>query len=591
MAEVSNFITGGLNGQSDADSEQVLSTFRLLGQLVADRQQLNMQMEEVSALILPAFRGTFQAGAFGVMPIPYAKKTDQQIDSTGMLALDRFMAICDSLLTPKNQTWHGMSGDAYLMKDKATRTWYYNTTRKLFKMRYANTSGFVPNNQGIWTSLGAFGNGVMYTDKFYDLQNHINGLRYTSIPFGEIYLTHNHQGVNDGYIRIMRYTAEQALKRPEWKEALKDVNILTQAAKLGSQQKFIFLQHVCPRDDYDPSRLDYLGMPYASYYIMQDTRMMISKGGYNTLPISATRYIQAPGELNGRSIAMSVLPALKTLNAEKKVFLKQGHRAADPVILLPDGGLMNANLKPGAQNAGGMNADGKRLVDILPSGEIQISKEMMGMEIDLINDAFLIKLFAIAADPRSGTTATEVIEKINEKGILIAPTLGRQEGEYLGNLIHREIDLLAQMGELDPFTPAMREAKDKYTVTYDSPLSRASRAQEAAGFMRTVETTKELVNITGDVSLLDQFDFDTAIPAIAQINAVPEPWMASPTQVAQKRQARAKAAQTQQQIQAAPAAAGMIKAQAAAAKAGVGPAQRNIAPGPGQPAPGSIPGP
>ena len=84
--------------------------------------------------------------------------------------------------------------------------------------------------------------------------------------------------------------------------------------------------------------------------------------------------------------------------------------------------------------------------------------------------------------------------------------------------------------------------------------------------MRTVESVKELVNITGDASLLDSFNFDVAVPAISRIQAVPESWMATKQEIQQKRQNRAKAQQTQQQIQALPAQAAMLKAQAVVKK-------------------------
>jgi hypothetical protein len=84
--------------------------------------------------------------------------------------------------------------------------------------------------------------------------------------------------------------------------------------------------------------------------------------------------------------------------------------------------------------------------------------------------------------------------------------------------------------------------------------------------MRTVESVKELANITQDPSLLDPFNFDVAVPAIAEIQAVPASWMATQAQVAQKRQNRAKAQQQQAAIQAMPAQAAMIKAQATVRK-------------------------
>ncbi len=134
--------------------------------------------------------------------------------------------------------------------------------------------------------------------------------------------------------------------------------------------------------------------------------------------------------------------------------------------------------------------------------------------------------------------------------------------------------------------PRLQEARGSYQVIYTSPLARAQRAQEAAGFMRTVESVKELVNITGDASLLDPFDFDTAIPEIADIQAVPISWMANTDQIAAKRQARAKAQQVQQQIQAMPAQAAMMKAQATVNKnqPGIAPGEQGLGGpvGPGQ---------
>jgi hypothetical protein len=281
---------------------------------------------------------------------------------------------------------------------------------------------------------------------------------------------------------------------------------------------------------------------------------------------------------------MDVLPALKTLNAEKKTFLTQGHRAIAPVLFTSDDGVIDASMRPGALNKGGVNAEGKLMVQALPTGNIQINKEMMDEERSLINDAFLVSLFQILEETPQ-MTATEVIERTNEKGILLAPTVGRQQDEYLGPMIHREIVCLGEQGLLPPMPPVLKEAKGSYEVAYTSPLSRAMRAQEAAGFIRTVETAKEIVNITQDPSYLDPFDFDAALPAIAEIQSVPPSWMSSDEKIAAKRKNRAAAAQQQAQVQALPAQAAMLKAQSTVAKNQPGLGTRGVggAPPPGQP--------
>jgi hypothetical protein len=177
-------------------------------------------------------------------------------------------------------------------------------------------------------------------------------------------------------------------------------------------------------------------------------------------------------------------------------------------------------------------------------------------------------------------TATEVIERTNEKGILIAPTVGRQQSEYLGPMIHRELDLLSRMKKFPPMPDVIREAQGEYNVVYTSPLARAQRAQDVAGFQRTQQSVIEIVNATQDPSVLDVFNFDVAVREIAMIQAVPERWLNDDQTIQKVRKARAQQAAQQQQIQSLPAQAAMVKAQATLQKNGV-PQQ----PGAGQPMP------
>src|SRR5262249_28550024 len=143
-------------------------------------------------------------------------------------------------------------------------------------------------------------------------------------------------------------------------------------------------------------------------------------------PFACSRYDQTPLEVYGRGPAQMVLPALKTLNAQKRTFLKQGHRAADPVLLTADDGIVDVDLRPDAMNKGGVSADGRPLITTLPVGNIDVNEKMMDMERSIINDTFLVTLFQIMVETPQ-MTATEVVERVNEKGILLAPTIGRQQ--------------------------------------------------------------------------------------------------------------------------------------------------------------------
>ena len=561
----------------EAVVERVMREF---GELVTFRSTTATHWEEIAELIWPETRNTFQYGNYNW---PGSKKTDRQVDATGMMALSRFAAILDSLLTPRNSFWQTLrADDDYVMKDRATAIWFEQATKTLFKHRYSPIGNFSSQNQLVWKGLGAFGTGSMFVEAAYTALGE-RGVRYKHVPVGEMFLKENYQGLIDAGVRWFRLTPRQAMQR--WPETFPP--ILRAPLKMGTEMTYNFLHYIAPRDpaDYDPERLDEKGKPFESVYVSIEGHCMMSEGGYHSFPIPTSRYEQSPGEVYGRSPAMSVLPALKTLNAQKRTFLKQGHRAADPVLLTADDGLIDFSLRPGALNKGGVSPDGKPLVHVLPSGQIQIAKEMMQEERQLINDAFLVSLFQILTETPT-MTATEVIERTNEKGILMAPTVGRQEAEYLAPMTQREIDVLSMQGLLPPMPPRLKEARGSYKIVSTSPMAKAMRAGEAAGLMRAVESTKELVAITQDQSLLDPYDFDVISPAIAEIQSVPASWMATPEKIAAKRQARAQAQQRQEQIQAAPAQAAMMKAQAVAAKANGGQPPQQGQPAPPQQSPG-----
>jgi hypothetical protein len=532
------------------------------------------QWEEISELVWPSQRNTF---FYGSASMPGEKKTDRQVDATAMLALQRFGAILDSLLTPRNMTWHTLgASDETLNKNRQVKLWFQAATRALFKVRYAPIGNFAAQNQQVYQGLGAFGNGYMFIDRAVSADNvPLRALRYKALPQGEMFIRENHQGLVDGFCRWFKLTAGQCYKQFGFVP-----DQLRPAYEKSSQTAFNFLHCVQPRDDYDPYMLSARGKRFASYYLCLEARALMQEGGYNTFPLAGTRYTQEPGEVYGRGPAGMVLPATKTLNAEKRTFLKQGHRAADPVLLTADDGIVDVSLRPGALNKGGVTPDGKPLVHVLPSGNIQTTLEMMQEERNLINDAFLVTLFQILTESPQ-MTATEVVERVNEKGILLAPTVGRQQSEYLGPMIDRELDLCSELGLLPEMPPMLREAAGEYEVVYTSPLSRQMRAQEAAGFMRTLESTLTIVNATQDPSPLDRFDFDVAVPEIAEIQGVPTSWMASDEAVERKRKGRADALERQQQVQELPAQAAMIKAKAAVDKAGGQQAQAMQGGGPG----------
>ncbi len=547
-------------------------------ELQAYRSQSALAWEQSASLMMPQMKNTFFYGSYN---FPGIQKTQIQVDSTAQLANWKFAAICDAMMTPFSSQWNTLaSTNPYIQKDRQCRLYFEKVSHILSEMRNAPSAAFRRNNQMIWQMLGAFGNGPMFVDRNVDSKgNPARGFRYSALPLGQVFIRTNHQGQVIGFCRWFRLTAAQANTQfdnlPEG---------LRTALEKSSQAPYDFLHRVCPNGEYDPKRKDAEGMLYSSYYISLTDKTLLTQrgsaspyGGYRSFPLPYARYLQNPDGPYADGPAQLVLPALKTLNAEKTMYLKVGHRTADPPYLMQDDGLVDFSMRPGAANKGGVNQDGKPLVIPLEFGSIQITKEMMDEERAIIGEAFLTTIFsALVENPQM--TATQVVELINQKGIFLAPMAGSVAPEYLGAVIEREIDLAADLMLLPPMPPLLQEARGEYKVIYTSPLFKAARAGDAAGFLRTVESALEVASQTGDPSHVDGFSFDRAWPAIADIQSVPESWMASPDELVAKRKARADAKQQEQAVQALPAQAAMLKARAVVSKQTGAPIQNGAQP-------------
>lgn len=551
---------GRRNTSAEAEvAQMVLKEFESLR---SNRGNEESRWQENAERIWPQqarlFLGQKDSGTVG------EKRTEHIFDSTPVTSLNRFGAICDSLMTPRNNVWARLvPTDKTLKRDRTVMMYFEEVNEILFRLRYAPKANFASQNQMTYKMLGAYGNSAMYIDPLQDVYGE-KGFRYRNVHLSEIWFRENHQGIVDSVVRQTRVTARQMC---QWFGEEKCPDSIVAAAKTGKDTKYMLYHHVKPRKDYDGQRSDAKGMPFASYYVSGEGNHLLEEKGYACFPYAISRYEQISGEVYGRSPADDVLPAIKTLNEEKKTMLKQGHRASDPPLFAYDDGMLDGfSIRPGFLNPGGVSADGRMLVHTLPVGNVQAGKEMMDDERETIKAAFLVDLFQILEETPE-MTATEVMERVKEKAILLTPVLGRQESEYLGPMIERELAIAATLKLLPPPPRKLREAGGHYHLEYDSPLSRAAKAEQSAGYMRTLENAIEVAQQTQDPSILDHFDFDEITPDVAYINGMPSRWLRGADKIAAIRAGRQQQMQQEAATRAAPGNAAMIKATAAAHKA------------------------
>jgi hypothetical protein len=535
----------------------------LLEQVRQERSTLDAHCVEISSVMLPRDRYAF----FGQISVEGSKRNDKILDASAAKGLERFGAAMESLLTPRGSRWHRLrANDPKLNRILRVRQYFDDVTDILFNHRYSAKSTFATVQQESYISMGAYGTGQYRIEK--PREKHERGLRYGSIHLGGIYYIKDYQGRLRTALRVFRLSAQQAVDMFASDGNLDKlpVEIKNEYEKpIGKRSErgtdFEFCQYVMPNRNRIYGAYDHRGMEYSSEYVSMTGKMVVEEGGYRTWPFPINRYVTAPEETYGRSPGMMALPAVQTLNEEKRIILKQGHRALDPVTLIHDDGILDAvDLTPGAVISGGVDAMGRKLVqEYGNTGRVDVGIEMMQLERKDIDDIFLVSLFQILTE-NPQMTATEVIERVREKGALLAPTAGRQQSEAQGPEIERELDLLAEQGLLPPMPPELVEAQGAYAVEYEGPLARMQKAEEVAGLTRTISIVMPYVEATQDPTPLLRINMDAAIPDIAWANAVPARWLHDDDQMAQIKQGIQQKQVADQAVAAAPALTGLVKA-------------------------------
>ena len=302
-----------------------------------------------------------------------------------------------------------------------------------------------------------------------------------------------------------------------------------------------------PRSDRDPTSRRTDQRPWLSNYYEVKEKHLLEEGGEEELPYIMSRYVTGPREVYGRSPAMLVLPEIKMINEMSKTVIKAGQKVVDPPLIIADDGvILPVDLTPGGATFARLDGRGQAPIPpLLTGGRVDIGLEMMDQRRRVINDAFLVTLFQILVETPQ-MTATEVLQRAQEKGALLAPTVGRQQSETLGPLIEREIAILARQGILPPPPPLLEEAEGEFEIEYVSPLSRALKAEEGVGILRTLEMVQPIAAV--DPGVMDNFDTDEITRILSDTNGAPKRIMRRVEEVQQRREARQQANSTQQML-------------------------------------------
>jgi hypothetical protein len=404
-----------------------------------------------------------------------------------------------------------------------------------------NKSNFYNQIISNYKSSGVYGTSAMLEEE--DIEDDV---RFYSLPIKNICLVEDGRGRVCAYFIEFEYTAEQAADK------FKVENLSTQmqqeiTSNVGSNTKHRFILYIADRYRRDITRTDKKNKPIEAVWIDVDGKMIVEESGYDEFPAFCHRFDKRPFCPWGYSPAMKALPFARILNAVAKTNLRSMMKHTDPPIALPD----NAFLLPFNQNPRAVNYYNKTKMeskDIFAFGNY--GNPQTGMEaVDyyslkvkslMYNDVFL------AFD---GITKQmnnpEVMERISEKMSMLGPAVGRYISEMLNPVVIRTIGILYRKGKL-PKPPDAFLQDPSFEIDCIGQLAQAQRRSELNALVSGLTLVGQMSPI--DPNILDKIDNDKVVDEAWSIIGAPARVLRDDQEVADIREAKAKAAAKAQAV-------------------------------------------
>lgn len=528
--------------------------------LYRSRASFDNKWQEIAEITYP------EHANFIFTPSPGEKRMQKIYDPVGVHSNQLLSSGLFSLLTSPASQWAQFMPVDIRLYDIREIALYLDTVSKIMYHEINKASaGFSTAMSESYLSYGAFGNLCVFVEEILEQDS----LSFLTLPLYECYFVENQYSFVDTLYRKYNRTVEQWMRKFGKNSLSADTQKLVVDKKLDKTIEGFHI--VLPRETYDMTSSQSIEKPYASIYIEKKQKHIVREGGYDELPFMAARFYKESFETYGRGPGSTALPDTKMLQRVAQVTIRAAQKTVDPSIMLPDAGF----LRPLRTTPGGLNFYRKGRINVkddigaVPTGDPGLGLEYSVSLHERIRAAFYVDQLQLHIGPQM--TATEVMQRTEEKLRLMGPLLGRIQTELLGPMIRRVYGLLQRAGKFPPMPEALREQPVK--IVYTSPIARAQEQVEANGLMRAFGVLDPLIKM--DETILDIFNTDEMTRGVFDMFSISQRFLNSQKDVDMIRQKRAEAEQRKQQAEnlraAGQGADSMARAGATAQEAGIMP--------------------
>ena len=283
-------------------------------------------------------------------------------------------------------------------------------------------------------------------------------------------------------------------------------------------------------------------MPFQSIYMEYETGHIISIGGFREFPYVVPRYLKASNEIYGRSPGMNSLPDVKVLNKMVEVSLKAAQKQVDPPLLVADDAvILPIRTAPGSINY--FRSGSRDTIQPLNIGANNpLGLNMEDQRRNAISRTFHVDQLLIQENRTM--TATEVMQRNQEKMRILGPVIGRLQQELLQPLIIRVFNIMLR-NKLFVEAPRILENQE-VDIEYVSPVAIAQKGSELESIMRGLELFGSISQIA---PVTDYIDENGLVKRIINILGLPAKMIKSDKEVEEIRAVRQQQQAAQMQMQ------------------------------------------
>jgi len=465
------------------------------------------------------------------------KRNVQVFDSSAIHSLELLSSSLHGMLTSSANRWFDLRfKEALVNEDDTAKEWLEDATDKMY-LAFAR-SNFQQEIFEAYHDLVCFGTACLYIEEDTD-----DIIRFSSRHIKEIYISEDARGMVNCIYRRFKITAKAAVE----KFGLENLSRTIQNIYKNAPFDDVELCHVVkPREMYDSKKLDKSNMPFMSAYFEYNQDHVISQGGFREFPYVVPRYLKASNEIYGRSPAMAALPDVKVLNKMVEIQLKAAAKQIDPPLLIPDDSMiLPIRTAPGSLNF--YRAGSRDRIEPLNIG----ANNPLGLNMEEQRRQSIARTFHVdqlMIQENRTMTATEVMQRNEEKMRILGPVMGRLQSELLQPLIIRVFSIMLR-NNLFTQPPEILGGQE-IDVEYVSPMALAQKGQELSSIMRGME-------IFGSISqmspVMDYVNDRGLVKEIIKVLGLPAKMINSDAEVeeikAERQAQQAEQAQMQQAMQ------------------------------------------